>query len=131
MSSLADSQNTARDDDEQLACCGKKKFLHRLTYSVAVVDVIIVLVLINFYAQFTFNHNQFDDSLFSEEFVKTTSREQKENVESRLLTVIFPIFMLLFGKMWVGVRWIRLKYSRNSLSTFYVVSFAFYFAMFF
>lgn len=47
-------------------------------------------------------------------------------MEWHLLELLFPLFLLLFAKMWVGVRWIRLKFTRNALSTFYVVSMAFY-----
>ena len=52
-------------------------------------------------------------------------------VEKRLLYIIFPLMLLLFFKMWYGLRWMRLKFARNALSTFYIVSFSFYFAFFF
>ena len=34
------------DDREKLGCCDKAKFLHRLTYAVAVVDVLIFFYMV-------------------------------------------------------------------------------------
>ena len=36
---------------------------------------------------------------------------------------------MLIAKTYFGVRWIRSKFTRNALSTFYVVSMAFYWAL--
>ena len=46
-----------------------------------------------------------------------------------MLELIFPLLILVIAKMRYGIRWIRSKFTRNSLSTFYVVSWAFYGAL--
>lgn len=48
------------DDREKLACCDKAKFLHRLTYAVAVVDVLIFIYMVSKYYSFFFKHADFD-----------------------------------------------------------------------
>lgn len=49
-------------------CCDKARFLHRLTYAVAALDICICLGMANQYFQFIFNHSDFDTDIFTDEF---------------------------------------------------------------
>ena len=103
--------------------------MHRLTYAVAVIDVIILFSLCSKYWNFFFNHSDFDTTLFTKQFYQEATEDEKHLVERHLLYLILPLLIMLIAKTYFGVRWIRLKFTRNALSTFYVVSMAFYFAL--
>ena len=100
-----------------------------MTYAVAVIDVIILFSLCSKYWNFFFNHSDFDTTLFTKEFYQEATEAEKHLVERHLLYLILPLLIMLIAKTYFGIRWIKLRFTRNALSTFYVVSMAFYFAL--
>ena len=54
-------------------CCDKARFLHRLTYAVAALDILICVGMANQYFQFIFNHSDFDASIFTDEFHRAST----------------------------------------------------------
>ena len=69
--SLADSKK--KGDQDMLFCCGKKNFLHRITYVVAVIDVILIIFLCHVYFAFVFEHPFFESALYDEDFLRVSS----------------------------------------------------------
>ena len=66
------------------------------------------------------------DTDFTEDFKSRTTFEQRSNVENNYVRLMIPVIVVLYYKTYKGLLWIRRRFTRAAMQTYYMMSIAFY-----
>ena len=113
-------------------CCDKYKFYNYSTLTVFAADCVQLSVQLYYVFQYSFDTqekdfqkeflDELDDYGLTEEQYDRTLKE----LELHFVLIMLPLTIFLIVKMLYGLRWIRAGYTRPTLSTYFMYSWAFY-----
>ena len=114
---------------EQCFCCGKYEFFRISTLMALGFDIFQLALQLSFFINFSFNTKSGD---FQEDIDPPFDEDQEAyvHIETFFLIITFPLAVMLVYKTYYGLRWVKLKFTRPALQSYFQISWAFYTAFF-